>query len=125
MALSDNKRIAMNSAILYAKLIVSTLIGLYASRIVLQALGESDYGTIFSLIASTPVIVLQTTDHKVTTGADWFKGIYDDYVFVAQDLQDAHRIAEEILQRPDAAKPLTPYFADNYYAKLKALFETL
>lgn len=83
------------------------------------------HGTIFSLIAGTPVVILKTTDHKVTTGADWFKDIYDDLVFVAQDLQDAHRIAEQILQRPDAAQPLTPYFADNYYAKLKSIFETL
>ena len=23
--------------------------------------------------------------------ADWFKGIYDDYVYVAEDLDDAYR----------------------------------
>lgn len=40
------------------------------------------HGTIFSLIANTPVIIIKSTDHKVTTGADWFKGIYDDYVYV-------------------------------------------
>ena len=30
------------------------------------------HGTIFSLIAGTPVIILKTTDHKVISGADWF-----------------------------------------------------
>lgn len=41
---SDNKRIVFNSIVLYIKLILSTLIGLYASRVVLNALGASDYG---------------------------------------------------------------------------------
>lgn len=67
MALSDNKRIAMNSAILYAKLIVSTLIGLYASRIVLQALGESDYG-IYTVVGGVVAVMnfLGTTMVSVT-----------------------------------------------------------
>lgn len=41
---SDNKRIALNTAVLYVKLILSVFIGLYTSRVVLQALGASDYG---------------------------------------------------------------------------------
>lgn len=79
------------------------------------------HGTIFSLAAGTPVIIIKTTDHKVTTGADWFKGVYDDYVFVAEDLNDAYKKAKSIIESGD--KPmLTPYFKENYYDKLKSLF---
>lgn len=41
---SENKRIAKNTAVLYVKLILSVIIGLYTSRVILQALGASDYG---------------------------------------------------------------------------------
>lgn len=41
---SDNKRIAYNTIILYMKLILSVLLGLFTSRLVLLALGSSDYG---------------------------------------------------------------------------------
>lgn len=41
---SDNKRIAYNTMILYVKLALSIVIGLYTSRVVLLALGASDYG---------------------------------------------------------------------------------
>lgn len=42
--MTDNKRIAFNTSILYLKLIVSIIVGLFTSRLVLQALGASDYG---------------------------------------------------------------------------------
>ena len=42
--ISDNKRIAYNTIILYVKLIVSVVIGLYTSRLILLALGASDFG---------------------------------------------------------------------------------
>ena len=42
--MNDNKRILYNTAIIYAKLILSALIGLYTSRVVLQTLGADDYG---------------------------------------------------------------------------------
>ena len=80
------------------------------------------HGTIFSLCAGTPVIIIKTTDHKVTTGADWFKGVYDDYVFVASNLDDAYIIAKELL-RKDCNYTLIPYFKTNYYDKLKSSFE--
>lgn len=49
MVLSDNKRIAFNSAVIYVKLVLSMIIGLYTSRIVLSSLGASDYG-LYTLI---------------------------------------------------------------------------
>ncbi len=42
--MSDNKRIAKNSIILYFQLIITTIIGLYTTRIVLLELGTDDYG---------------------------------------------------------------------------------
>ena len=82
------------------------------------------HGTIFSLCAGTPVIIIKTTDHKVITGANWFKGVYDDYVYVAEDLNDAYNHAIEIMGK--ALKNLLPaYFKESYYDKLKELFEAI
>lgn len=80
------------------------------------------HGTIFSLAANTPVIVLKTNDHKVTTGAEWFKGIYDDYVYVAQSLEHARELAEMILQKEYSYR-VKPYFDLEYYSKLKGIIE--
>ena len=81
------------------------------------------HGTIFSLCAGTPVIILKTTDHKVTTGADWFKGVYDDYVYVAEDLEDAYNKARMVIAKK-LSHQLAPYFKENYYDRLKRLFES-
>lgn len=44
-SLSDNnKRIARNSLMLYIRMIISTLVSLYTSRVVLNTLGVDDYG---------------------------------------------------------------------------------
>lgn len=80
------------------------------------------HGTIFSLCAGTPVIIIKTTDHKVTTGADWFKGVYDGYVYVAENLEDAYRLYNSIIRR-NISNSLTPWFKIEYYDKLKNIFE--
>lgn len=80
------------------------------------------HGTIFSLCAGTPVIIIKTTDHKVITGADWFKGIYDNYIYVAEDLDDAYDIYLNI-KKKNLEHVLSPYMKENYYDKLKAYFE--
>ncbi|HHT67305.1 MAG TPA: hypothetical protein GX010_03670 [Erysipelotrichaceae bacterium] len=80
------------------------------------------HGTIFSLVAGTPVIVIRTTDHKVTTGAEWFKGIYDNHVFLAKNLKDAYEIAKSIYARAEYPA-LMPFFEKEYYDKLPKLFE--
>lgn len=82
------------------------------------------HGTIFSLAAGTPVVIIKTNDHKVITGADWFKGIYDGYVYVAEDLNDAYEIATSLLKRPCDHK-LKPYFLTEYYDKLKDIFDSI
>lgn len=82
------------------------------------------HGTIFSLCAGTPVIILKTTDHKVTTGADWFKGVYDDYVYVAEDLDDAYSLCQKVLAKK-LNHQLLPYFKTKYYDGLKELFSKI
>lgn len=42
--MNSNKKIALNSVVIFVRLCVVTVIGVYASRIVLDALGASDYG---------------------------------------------------------------------------------
>ena len=75
------------------------------------------HGTILSLVAGTPVIIIKTTDHKVTTGAEWFKGIYDDYVYVADSLDEAYEIAKSVLSKK-LTNQLPAYFETEYYDRL-------
>ena len=49
--LSDNKRIAVNTVIIYIRLFVVTIVSLISTRYVLQALGASDFG-LFNVVAS-------------------------------------------------------------------------
>lgn len=42
--MSENKKIAKNTLILYIRLFITTIIGLYTSRVILHELGASDYG---------------------------------------------------------------------------------
>lgn len=44
MASSDNKRVAKNAIALTLRMVLVTIVGLYTSRIVLEALGVDDYG---------------------------------------------------------------------------------
>lgn len=80
------------------------------------------HGTIFALIANTPVIILKTTDHKVVTGADWFKGVYEDYVYVVNDLEEASQVAQQIVTGFEYRK-LPSYFKEKYYDRLKDIIE--
>jgi len=47
--MNDNKRIAVNTIVIYIRLIVSALIGLITTRLILKALGADDYG-LYSVI---------------------------------------------------------------------------
>ena len=82
------------------------------------------HGTILSLVAGTPVVIIKTTDHNVTTGADWFKGVYDNHVFVARDLNEAFTIVNKLYSR-DSYKTLPQYFEKEYYDTLPRLFEDM
>lgn len=78
------------------------------------------HGTIFSLIAGTPVIVIKSNDHKVVTGVDWFKGIYDDCVVHVPDINDVYAVCKKKYETYDYPQ-LTPYFEHMYFDKLPAM----
>ena len=79
------------------------------------------HGTIFSLVAGTPVIIIKTTDHKVVTGAEWFRGVYDDYVYLADSLDHSLEIAQR-LYNEERDHNMNAYFEEEYYNKLKNIF---
>ena len=60
-----NKRIAFNTSILYVKLIFSIIVGLYTSRLILQALGASDFG-LYSVVGGL-VTLLNTIGITMTS----------------------------------------------------------
>lgn len=80
------------------------------------------HGTIFSLVSNTPVIVIQTKDHKVKTGVDWFKEHYSSQAFFANTLDEAKCLADKILSGYDY-KRNDNYFEQEYYGKLRRKIE--
>ena len=42
--MSDNKRIAKNTAFLYLRQLIIMVVSIYTSRVILDVLGASDYG---------------------------------------------------------------------------------
>lgn len=82
------------------------------------------HGTIFSLIAGTPVVVLSTNDHKVVTGRDWFSETLPGATALAHSLEEAQELALSFLEKgaPAADRPL---FKTGYYDKLKESFDAL
>lgn len=76
------------------------------------------HGTIFSLIAGTPVVVVSSTDHKLSSGVKWFpKEIFGEYIAFAENLDKAFVLARERLEHPPT-RPLPPYFKENFYEGL-------
>lgn len=80
------------------------------------------HGTIFSLIAGTPVIVIKSNDHKVVTGVDWFKGIYDNNVCYISNIERVASAVQSVYDKYDYHE-LKPYFEEQYYSKLKDVIE--
>lgn len=80
------------------------------------------HGTIFSLIANTPVIVLSSTDHKLESGVKWFPPEFGDFVAYAENLDIAYSLAVKMYNRNENLSALPPYFEEHYYS---SLFEKL
>ncbi|MGN1114625.1 MAG: polysaccharide pyruvyl transferase family protein [Oscillospiraceae bacterium] len=78
------------------------------------------HGTIFSMISNTPVIVLATNDHKVKTGTEWFKGVYDGAFYNANSLDEAYDIAYSLMGS-NVKLENKPFFKTEYYDKLNQL----
>lgn len=77
------------------------------------------HGTIFSLIAGTPVVVINSSDHKLSSGVNWFPESFKEYVSFAKSLNEAEILARKILMKDDYSYDLPPYFLNLYYSKLK------
>lgn len=75
------------------------------------------HGTIFSLVANTPVIVLKTADHKLSSGVAWFPDSFRDAVVYAENLDIARDEARRMLA-DDRRPALPPWFQQNYYEHL-------
>lgn len=79
------------------------------------------HGTIFSAIASTPVVVINSADHKLSSGVKWFpKEVFGDYVQFAKDLDEAYLLSSRMLNRSDFKYDTSLYFKVKYWDKLKA-----
>lgn len=75
------------------------------------------HGTIFCLIANTPVIVLQSSDHKLASGLQWFPESFRTHVHFAETLEQVPAMVQEILAQKQAL-PLPDYFSAKYYDHL-------
>lgn len=76
------------------------------------------HGTIFSAIASTPVIVINSADHKLSSGVNWFPiEQFGKNVQFAQDLDEAFEKATAILNMKDRKYENPPYFKNKYWDK--------
>lgn len=67
---SSNKRIAKNTAFLYVRMILTMGISLFTSRIVLQALGISDYG-LYNAVGSI-VVMFSIVNNMLASGTSRF-----------------------------------------------------
>ncbi len=76
------------------------------------------HGTIFSQIANTPVIVLNSTDHKLSSGVKWFpKDVFGRMVTYSKDLEDAYAKATEVLHHESVLPQNPAYFKNTFYNK--------
>ena len=82
------------------------------------------HGTIFALIAGTPVIVIKTTDHKVESGVAWFKDIYDNNAVFVNEIGNVYKQAKKMLSG-EKTYYNSPYFEKEYYDKLKEQIDNL
>lgn len=100
--------------------ILNTIFKKYAKYKVI--ITDRYHGTIFSLIANTPVLVLSSTDHKLSSGVKWFPEQFKDYVCYVENIEQVKGKVEDIYQK-EYKYQLPPYFNTEYYDKLKKIIE--
>ena len=84
------------------------------------------HGTIFSLVSNTPVIVIKTNDHKVTSSIEWFKGVFNQYsVQFADNLDDAYLKASYISKNKINVINNDELYNKYYKERLKSLVSSL
>ena len=72
------------------------------------------HGTIFSLIANTPVIVLPTKDHKITAGLNWFEEAHYEDIYFCERKDEIYDTVQKILHQNRNVVNST-YFWDKFY----------
>lgn len=70
MGVVSNKRVAKNTVILYFRMLLTMAVSLYASRVVLQVLGASDYG-LYNVVGGV-VTMLSFLNGSLTAGTSRF-----------------------------------------------------
>ena len=80
------------------------------------------HGTIFSLITGTPVLVISSSDHKLSSGVKWFSKEYSSYVKYVEDIDSIENDVKDIYSHK-YSYALDDYFDQKYYSKLKQLIE--
>ena len=74
------------------------------------------HGTIFSAIASTPVVVINSADHKLSSGVNWFpREIFGEMVQYASNLDEAWDMVQQVLRCPKMRINNPPYFKERYW----------
>lgn len=107
-SVTDNKRIAKNTIVLYIRTFITMLIGLYTSRVILQALGVVDYGiynvvggfvSMFSLISdSLTGSILRYLSFEIGKGdITKLRRVFSTSIFVVAGLSLIILIATETL----------------------------
>lgn len=98
------------------KLIFDTIEKISTYKVVIT---DRYHGTIFSAIANTPVIVINSADHKLSSGVKWFpKDQFGRNVQFAENLVDAYNKARSILDEQKEIKRNPPYFKELYWDRL-------
>ncbi len=72
------------------------------------------HGTIFSLVSNTNVIVLNSVDHKLSSGVNWFKEVYKEHINYCDDIKNVYKIASK-LYKTNNNNIADCYFKNKYY----------
>ncbi len=72
--MDNNKRMAINTIILYAKLIITIVVNLYSTRLILSAMGVEDYGVV-NLISGI-VAMLSFMQNSMSVSSQRFMSVY-------------------------------------------------
>lgn len=78
------------------------------------------HGTIFSLISKTPVIVLKTNDYKVSSGVDWFKNEYPEYISFSESIDNVINHADDMINKQIVYKEEKTIY-QKYYEDLSEI----
>lgn len=117
------KQYKMNYIYKHREKILNEIFSQYAHYKVI--ITDRYHGTIFSLISGTPVVVIGSTDHKLSSGVKWFPTDYfGKYITFANNLEEAYEKVNDILNHYNLYDNKLPaYFKENYYDVLKTKLE--